>query len=29
MLIKSSLLSLPTYFMSLFAIPVDVANCIE
>jgi len=29
MLIKSTLSSLPTYFMSLFPIPVDVTNCIE
>lgn len=29
MLIKSTLSSLPTYFMSLFPIHVNVANCIE
>ena len=29
MLIKSTLSSLPTYFMSLFPIPVDVTNYIE
>ena len=29
MLIKSTLSSLPTYFLSLFPIPIDVANHIE
>ena len=28
-LIKSTLSNLPTYFLSLFPIPVEVANCIE
>ena len=28
-LIKSSLSNLPMYFLSLFPIPVGVANCIE